>query len=295
MRIAVTGSTGLIGNALVAALQQRGDVVVRLVRRPPANASEAEWNPTTGFVDPAGLAGVDAVVHLAGAGVGDHRWTPAYKREIRTSRTAGTHTIARAIAEMPTPPKVLVSASAIGFYGDTADLAVDEGSPAGTGFLADVVVAWEGAADPAREAGIRVAHPRTGLVVASEGGAWQRLFPIFKIGAGGKLGSGKQYWSFISLADEVAGLLRLIDDESLSGPVNLTSPNPVTNAEITKAMAAVLHRPALVPVPSFGLKLVLGEFSQEVLGSARVLPTRLSAAGFSWHEPDISSAIRAAL
>ena len=294
MRIAVTGASGLIGTELVAALRGRGDEVVRLVRREPTAPDESSWDPLSGRVDPAGLEGVEAIVHLAGVGVGDHRWSEAYKREIRTSRTAGTRTIAIAAASMDPRPRVLVSASAIGYYGDTADRTVTEFSPPGKGFLAEVVVAWESAADPAREAGIRVAHPRTGLVVSGKGGAWGRLFPIFKLGAGGKLGSGSQYWSFISMADEVDALLRLIDDDSLAGPVNLTAPNPATNAEVTKAMAQVLHRPALFPVPAIALKAVLGEFSSEVLGSARVLPERLESVGFEWTHPDIVSAIRAA-
>jgi uncharacterized protein (TIGR01777 family) len=295
MRVVVTGSSGLIGTELVAALRNRGDDVVRLVRRTAAAPDEAEWNPGTGHIEPSALVGVAAVVNLAGAGVGDHRWTGAYKREIRTSRTAATHSIAAAISALPTPPQVLVSASAIGFYGDTGERVVDESSPVGVGFLAEVVEAWEVAAEPARAAGIRVVHPRSGLVVSGKGGAWQRMFPLFKLGAGGKLGSGNQYWSFIAMADEIAALLRLIDDDSLFGPINLTAPQPVTNAEVTRAMGEVLHRPTMLPVPAFALRAVLGEFSSEVLGSARVIPARLTEAGFQWLHADIRSAIAAAL
>jgi uncharacterized protein (TIGR01777 family) len=246
-----------------------------------------------GTVDLRALEGIDAVVHLAGAGVGDHRWTEAYKAEIRDSRVRGTDTIARAMAGLERRPTVLVSGSAIGFYGDTGDRAVDESTPAGSGFLADVVVAWEAAADPAREAGIRVVHPRTGLVVAGRGGAWGRLWPIFKLGGGGRLGSGRQWWSFISLRDDVAALTFLLDH--LAGPVNLTAPTPATNAEVTTAMGRLLKRPTLLPVPAKALELALGEFSSEVLGSARVLPNRLLEAGFVFQDPTIEQALAAAL
>ena len=295
MKIAVTGASGLIGSALVPHLRARGDEVLRLVRRTAVAPDEVEWDPATGTVDLEALAGVDAVVHLAGAGVGDHRWTDAYKKTILDSRVNGTSTIARAMAQLDPRPTTLVSGSAIGWYGDTGERAVDETAPAGTGFLADVVRAWEAAADPARDAGIRVTHARTGLVVSGAGGAWARLFPIFKLGLGGKLGSGRQYWSWISLRDEVAALTYLLDNESLSGPVNLTGPDPVTNADVTAAMGEVLHRPTLFAVPAFALKTVLGEFSSEVLGSSRVVPAVLEQSGFAWQDPTVEAAIRAAL
>lgn len=295
MKVAVTGASGLIGSALVPHLRSRGDEVLRLVRRPATAPDEVTWDPAAGTVDLAGLEGIDAVVHLAGAGVGDHRWTDAYKRTILDSRVDGTHTIVKAITALDKRPSTLVAGSAIGWYGDTGDRAVDESAPAGTGFLADVVRAWEAAADPAREAGIRVTHARTGLVVAKEGGAWAKLFPIFKLGLGGKLGSGRQYWSWISLHDEVVALTYLLDNASLSGPVNLTGPAPATNAEVTKAMGAVLGRPTLFPVPAFALKTVLGEFSTEILSSARVIPRVLESSGFTWQDPTVESAIRAAL
>lgn len=295
MKIAVTGASGLIGTALIPRLRARGDDVVRLVRRPTSAPDEITWDPAAGTIDAAKLAGVDAVVHLAGAGVGDHRWTDAYKREILDSRVNSTQTIARALASLDHKPAVLVSASAIGFYGDTGDRAVDESSPAGSGFLADVVVAWEAAADPARHAGIRVVHPRTGLVVAQEGGAWGRMFPLFKLGLGGKLGSGRQYWSWISMRDELAALMALVDDAHYVGPVNLVGPNAATNAEITAAMGRVLGRPTLLPAPAFALKAALGEFSIEVLGSTRVVPSVLEAHGFTFADTSIESAIRAAL
>lgn len=295
MKIAVTGASGLIGSALVPHLRARGDEVLRLVRRAAVAPDEVSWDPSAGTVDLDGLAGIDAVIHLAGAGVGDHRWTDEYKRVILDSRVNGTETIVRAMTQLDPRPKTLVAGSAIGWYGDTGDRAVDESAPAGTGFLADVVRAWEAAADPAAQAGIRVVHARTGLVVSGDGGAWARMFPLFKLGLGGKLGSGQQYWSWISLRDEVAALTYLLDNEALSGPVNLTGPDPVTNAQVTKAMGEVLGRPTILPAPAFALKAVLGEFSTEVLGSSRVIPAVLEESGFSWQDPTIQSAIRSAL
>ena len=295
MRVAVTGASGLIGTALVLHLRSVGHEVLRLVRRPAAAPDEITWDPAAGTVDLDRLASVEGVVHLAGAGVGDHRWTDAYKKEILDSRVDGTHTIARALASLDPRPRVLVSASAIGWYGDTGDRIVDESAPAGSGFLADVVRAWEAAAYPAVEAGIRVVHPRTGLVVAKDGGAWGRMFPLFKLGLGGKLGSGRQYWSWISLRDEVCALQFLLEQDHLSGPVNLTGPEPLTNAEITSVMGRVLGRPTILPAPEFALKAVLGEFSSEVLGSARVVPAVLEGAGFVFQDATVESAIRSAL
>ena len=295
MKVAITGASGLIGSALVPHLRSRGDEVLRLVRRTATAPDEVTWDPAAGTVDLAGLEGIDAVVHLAGAGVGDHRWTDAYKKTILDSRVDSTHTIVTAMTQLASRPATLVAGSAIGWYGDTGDRPVDESAPAGTGFLADVVRAWEAAADPARAAGIRVTHARTGLVVAKEGGAWAKLFPIFKLGLGGKLGSGRQYWSWISLRDEVSALTYLLDNTSLEGPVNLTGPAPATNAEVTTAMGEVLGRPTLFAVPAIALKTVLGEFSTEILSSARVIPEVLESAGFTWQDPTVESAIRAAL
>ncbi|MFJ2894760.1 TIGR01777 family oxidoreductase [Streptomyces sp. NPDC087218] len=294
-RIAVTGASGLIGAALVRSLRTDGHEVVRLVRRPARTGDEVEWDPRRGYVDVAGLVGCDAVVHLAGAGVGDRRWTSAYKQEIRDSRVLGTTAIAEAVASLDTPPKVLLSGSAIGYYGDTGDRAVDEGAPAGEGFLPSVCVEWEAATAAAQEAGVRTVHARTGLVVGREGGAWGRLFPLFRAGLGGRLGNGRQYWSFISLHDEVAALRHILDTESLSGPVNLTGPDPVTNGEVTAAMGRVLHRPTLFAVPAPALRIVLGDFADDVLGSQRVLPGRLLDSGFVFAFPGVDEAIRAAL
>ncbi|MDK1476768.1 TIGR01777 family oxidoreductase [Streptomyces sp. 549] len=295
MRIVITGASGLIGSALVRSLRSDGHDVARLVRRPPAAADEVEWDPQAGRVDSAGLEGCDAVVHLAGAGVGDKRWTDGYKRVIRDSRVQGTATLAAALADLHTPPKVFVSGSAIGFYGDTGDRAVDEDAPPGTGFLPEICQEWEAAAAPAADAGIRTVFPRTGLVVSREGGAWGRLFPIFKAGLGGRMGDGRQFWSFISMHDEIAALRHLIDTGSLSGPVNLTAPDPVRNREVTAAMGRVLRRPTIAAVPAPVLKVALGEFAQDVLGSQRVVPLRLLESGFRFAFPKINESIRAAL
>ena len=294
MKIAVTGSTGLIGSALVTALRQRGHDVLRLVRRAPAAPDEAQWDPARGTVDMARFVDTQAVFHLAGAGVGDHRWTDAYKQEILNSRVEGTRTISTAIASLPTPAVAFICGSAIGFYGDTADRAVDESAPQGAGFLAGVVGEWEKSAAAAIDAGVPTAFARTGLVVSGDGGAWAKLFPIFKAGLGGRVGSGSQYWSFISLRDEVAALVHLLENP-MSGPVNLTAPTPVTNKEVTAAMGRVLGRPTVLPVPAFALKAVLGEFSQDVLGSQRVIPALLESRGFAWQDADIDTAIRSAL
>ncbi|MDX3764156.1 MULTISPECIES: TIGR01777 family oxidoreductase [Streptomyces] len=294
-RIAVTGSTGLIGTALVRSLRVDGHDVVRLVRRPARAGDEVEWDPKRGYVDGAGLVGCDAVVHLAGAGVGDRRWTEEYKQEIRDSRVLGTEAIAQAVASLDVPPKVLLSGSAIGYYGDTGDRAVDESAPPGEGFLPSVCVEWEAAAAPAEEAGVRTVFARTGLVVGREGGAWGRLFPLFRAGLGGRLGNGHQYWSFIALHDHIAALRHILDTPSLSGPVNLTGPAPVTNGEVTAAMGRVLRRPTLFAVPAPALRIALGDFAEDVLGSQRVLPRRLLESGFSFAFPGIDASIRAAL
>lgn len=294
-RIAVTGSTGLIGAALVRSLRNDGHEVVRLVRRPASAGDEVEWNPKRQYVDVAGLVGCDAVVHLAGAGVGDHRWTEAYKREIRESRVLGTAAIAEAVASLDTPPQVLISGSAVGYYGDTGDRAVDESAPPGEGFLPSVCVDWEEATAPAEEAGVRTVHARTGLVVAKEGGAWGRLFPLFRAGLGGRLGDGRQYWSFIALHDHIAALRHILDTPELSGPVNLTGPDPVTNAEVTAAMGRVLGRPTLFTAPAPVLRLALGDFAEDVLSSQRVLPGQLLDSGFPFAFPGIDAAIRSAL
>ncbi|MBO3680723.1 TIGR01777 family oxidoreductase [Streptomyces sp. NEAU-YJ-81] len=295
MRIAVTGSSGLIGTALVRSLREDGHQVVRLVRRPPRAQDEVEWDPRREWVDTKGLMGCEAVVHLAGAGVGDRRWTDAYKKEIRDSRVLGTAALAEAIASLDTPPRVLVSGSAVGFYGDTGERAVDESAPPGHGFLPDLCQDWEEATAAAQEAGVRTVFTRTGLVISSEGGAWGRLFPLFKLGLGGRMGSGRQYWSFIALRDHIAALRHILDTPELTGPVNLTAPAPVTNREITAAMGRVLRRPTLFTVPAPALRIALGEMSGDVLGSVRAIPRRLLDSGFTFTHPHVDEAIKAAL
>ncbi|AJP01712.1 epimerase [Streptomyces cyaneogriseus subsp. noncyanogenus] len=293
-RVAVAGASGLIGGALARSLAADGHEVVRLVRRAPSGPGEVWWDPERGQVDASGLAGCDAVVNLAGAGVGDRRWTAAYKDRIRRSRVLGTTALAGALARLEPRPRVFVSGSAIGYYGETGARAVDESAPPGKGFLPALCVEWEAAAAPAREAGVRTVFPRTGLVVARGGGAWSRLFPLFRAGLGGRLGDGRQYWSFIALYDEVAAIRHLMDRDDLSGPFNLTAPQPLTNREITAAMGRVLRRPAPFAVPAPVLRAVLGEMAGDVLGSARVLPARLLESGFRFTFPEIEEAIRAA-
>ncbi|MDQ0813845.1 uncharacterized protein (TIGR01777 family) [Streptomyces sp. B3I7] len=294
-RVALAGASGLIGSALARSLERDGHTVVRLVRRPPRGPGEVRWDPAEGRVDAAGLAGCAAVVNLAGAGVGAQRWTESYKRLIRDSRVLGTATLARALAALDEPPRVFVNGSAMGFYGETGDRAVDESAPPGEGFLPSVCVEWEAATGPAREAGIRTVLARTGLVVAREGGAWARLFPLFRAGLGGRMGSGRQYWSYISLHDEVAALRYTLDTGSLSGPVNLTAPSPLTNAEITRAMGRVLRRPTLVPTPGALLRVALGGLAGDILTSQRVLPAKLLESGFRFAFPGIEDTLRAAL
>lgn len=298
MRIAITGSTGLIGSTLTRSLLADGHHVVRLIRNQTAPAAtdgsdSARWDPLVGRLQAGALDGVDAVVHLAGTGIGDKRWNTAYKQEILDSRVLGTRTIARACAEAATPPRVLVSASATGYYGDTGGQVIDESAPAGADFLAGVCADWEAAADPARQAGVRVVHPRTGLVVSAKGGAFGRLLPLFRFGLGGRLGSGDQYWSFISLADHIAALRHAIDDPEMSGPVNFTAPEPLTNRDISRAVGHALHRPTLTAVPAFALRAVLGEFATGITCSCRAVPARLLKAGFTFRHPTIDAALRA--
>ena len=284
MHVAVTGSSGFLGSAVTAALRADGHDVRRLVRRAASAPDEVAWDPQAGTVDLDGFAGVEAVVHLAGAGVGDRRWTPAYMTEIRTSRVAGTAAIARACAAVSPRPRVLLSSSAIGFYGDTGESAVDESAPSGSGFLADVAREWEAQTGPAQEAGVRVVHMRTGVVMSGSGGTLGgrvrafgvpiRLLTLFKTGLAGPLGSGKQWLSWISLTDHVAAMRFLLAADQIAGPVNLTAPQPVRNREWTRAIGRAVHRPAVVPVPAFALRLAIGPFADE--GCARQ-PTRAAA------------------
>lgn len=294
MKVAVTGASGLIGSALVAHLRARGDEVRTLVRRAPRQPGEVRWDPAAGDVDLEGLAGIDAVAHLSGAGVGDRRWTEDYKRLIRSSRVDSTRTIAQAMAALDPRPRVLVSGSAMGFYGDRGDEELTETSAAGEGFFPDVVTAWEAAADPAREAGIRVAHTRTALVMARKGGAFGRMMPLVRLGLGGPLGSGRQWWSWLTLHDDVRARAFLLDND-VSGPVNLSSPQPLRQRAIASALGRAAHRPAVLPVPAFALRLALGEFANDVLASDRLRPAALTEAGFTFDHPDIDTAARWAM
>jgi hypothetical protein len=300
MKVAITGSTGLIGTALTASLQADGHQVVRLVRRPPRAADEIRWDPRAADAGNPVLSGVSACVHLAGAGVGDHRWTAAYKAEIRSSRVLATRALATALAASPAPPSTFIVASAIGWYGDTGGAAVTEDAPAGKAFLSRVVADWEAAAAPAAAAGIRVAHLRSGLVLASGGGVLGRLALPARLGVLPRFGDGRQVMSWISLTDEVRAIRFLLDGadaEGRSGPYNLTAPNPVTNSELTAALDAAFRRPdfSWLRVPAPLLRLGLGEMSSELLTSARVLPRRLLEAGFEFEYPTVGAALAAEL
>jgi uncharacterized protein (TIGR01777 family) len=290
MKVVVSGAGGLIGTALCRSLAADGHELLRLVRRPAASQSELTWDPQAGKLEGSRLEGVDAVVHLAGAGVGDHRWTSSYKREIRDSRVLGTRTLVHALRSLEAPPKVLVSASAVGIYGDRGDEIITEVSAPGTGFLVDVTRAWEAEAQAATAFGIRVVTPRTGLVIAGHGGAFAPLIRAVRLFAGGPLGNGQQWWPWITLADEVAAIRFLIDHD-LHGPVNLTAPAPERNGPLIRALARALHRPAIVPAPAFALRIVLGEFADDVLGGQRAIPEVLIEAGFEFEHPTLAQAI----
>lgn len=292
MRVVITGSSGLIGRALTASLLEDGHDVLRLVRGGPAGADRAHWDPARGQLDPSLIDGADAVVGLGGAGVGDHRWTEAYKQELRDSRVDGIALLADTIAAIAHPPKVFVAASAIGYYGDVQGREVDESAPPGRDFLAGLTVEWEAAADPAAGR-TRIVHPRFGIVLGPSGGAFGRMLPLARLGLGGPLGDGAQYWSVISLTDVVRALRFAIEHESLAGPVNLTCPEPVTNKDFARELGRALHRPALLPAPAFALRLALGGFADSVLMSQRVLPKALTAAGFTFTHPTAADAVRA--
>ena len=294
MRIAITGASGFIGTRLVSRLTGAGHSVLRIGRARPPGADDAPdvvWDAAT-RLDGAALEGVDAVVHLAGENLAA-RWTPARKRAIRESRVQGTGLVARTIASLRRKPSLLVSQSAVGIYGDRGDEALDEGSPPGRGFLSDVVRVWEHSAEPARAAGIRVVHPRTGIVLNPDGGALAKMLPFFSLGLGGTIGSGRQWMSWIALTDVVNAFEFLLADTALEGPVNLTAPGPVTNADFTRSLARVLHRPAIAPVPEFAIRLLYGEMGQEtVIEGQRVLPRKLQAAGFRFEYPELEAALR---
>ena len=300
MRVAVTGSTGLIGRALVERLEAGGHQAVRVVRPSgssnPPGTSVIVWDPSQGEIDPVGLEGIDAVVHLAGEPIAARRWSGEQKQRIASSRTQGTALLAGTLARLDQPPGVLVSASAIGYYGDRGDERLDESSSGGRDFLAQVCRDWEAAADPARDAGIRVAHPRTGVVLSRSGGALGEMLPFFRLGIGGRIGSGRQWMSWITLHDEIEALLWLLTAD-VEGPVNLTAPEPVTNRELTAALGTALRRPTLLPVPKPALWAKLGRELTEALlySSARVEPALLVRRGFQFTHPDITTALAAVL
>jgi uncharacterized protein (TIGR01777 family) len=295
MKIVVSGASGLIGTPLVQQLTAHGHDVVRLVRR-AARTGESQWDPKSGAIDASVIDGADAVIHLAGAGIGDKRWTAAYKREVLESRTLSTALLARTIAAASNKPKVFLSGSAIGFYGARGDEQLTESGSAGSGFLADVCKEWEAAAIPARDAGVRTVFLRTGIVLSPRGGALKKLLPLFRLGVGGRFGNGKQWQSWISLTDELNAIEHLLT-ANVEGPVNLTAPLPVTNGEFTKVLARVLKRPALLPVPGFGPRILLGgELADALLFTGqRVLPEKLQASGYRFAHRDLESALRSLL
>lgn len=297
MRILAAGASGFLGSRLVDRLRAEGHEVVQLVRRPAPDPGQARWNPSAGQLDPTVVANTDAVVNLAGAGVGDRRWDDRYRELLRTSRVDTTRTLAETIAGLPPAdrPKVLLNASAIGWYGDTDDRPVTEEEPAGEGFLADMCRVWEAATGPAEDAGVRVVRLRTGYALDREAGFLKPQLLPFRLGIGGPLAGGRQWMPWISLADWLAAVEFLLARDDLAGPVNVVGPAPVTNAEFTRELGRALHRPAVMPVPAFALRILLGGLATEALTSARVLPGVLPRAGFSYQHPDLRSALRVAL
>jgi uncharacterized protein (TIGR01777 family) len=299
MDVVISGGTGLIGGALARSLEADGHRTARLARpqSKPTTGDTIAWDPQAGTIDAAAFDGVDAVVNLAGAGIGDKKWTPARKQEVLDSRLRATGLLARTVAGLDRPPPVFVSGSAVGYYGNRGDEQLSEDSAPGDDFLAELCVQWEDAARPAAEAGLRVAWIRTGLVLDADDGVLKRMLLPFRLGLGGRAGSGTQYRSWISLADEVSAIRRIIDDPRLGGPINVTAPNPVTDAEFATTLARVLHRPAKLPTPMLPLKLVYGgELVQHLLlDGQRVLPEKLLASGFTFAHPDLETALRAVL
>lgn len=294
MNILISGSTGMIGTALIEALKKQNHRVTRLVRSPRQSSEPTvQWNPASGTLNAKDVEGFDAVVHLAGESIAASRWTEAQKARIRDSRVQGTALLSATLAKLAKPPKALVCASAIGYYGNRGDEILREDSQIGTGFLAEVCQQWEDAADPAKQKGIRVVHLRIGVVMSPKGGALAKMLLPFKMGAGGIVGNGKQYWSWVSLDDVIGAFLYALQNENLSGAVNAVAPRAVTNAEFTKTLGKVLSRPTIFPLPGFAARLVLGEMADDLLlSSARIEPARLLASGYQFKHPDLEGALR---
>jgi hypothetical protein len=291
MNVLISGATGLIGSALVPELEANGHTVTRLSRS-QSGADTVRWDPSAGTID-GDLEGTEAVVHLAGESIAQGRWSPDKKRRILDSRVQGTRLLAERISALATPPKVMVSTSAVGYYGDRGDEVLTEESAPGADFLAKVCREWEAAAEPARQAGIRVVHPRLGIVLSPQGGALGTTLPIFKLGGGGKIGSGRQWWSWVTLDDVVGSIVHALTDETVEGPVNVGSPNPMTNAEYTKVLGKVLGRPTVLPLPAPAARVMLGEVADALLlSSQRMRPAKLEATGYVFRYPQLEGALR---
>ena len=291
MNVLISGATGLIGSALTPELEAGGHTITRLSRS-RTGPGTIHWDPEAGTID-GGLEGTEAVVHLAGESIAEGRWTPEKKRRIVDSRVKGTRLLAEKLAALETPPEVMVSTSAVGYYGDRGDEVLTEESPSGAGFLGGVCREWENAADPARQAGIRVVHPRIGVVLSTEGGALGTTLPIFKLGAGGKIGRGEQWVSWVALDDVVGSIVHALTNEAVEGPVNVGSPNPMTNAGYTKVLGKVLGRPTVLPIPAPALRLLLGEVADALLlASQRMRPVKLEATGYEFRYPQLEGAFR---
>ena len=295
MHIAVTGSHGLVGTAMISAMTKVEHQVTRLVRG-QTGVGSVVWDPTAESFDSSVLQGVDAVVHLAGENIASSRWTSQVKERIRRSRIQGTRLLAEGLAAMPNPPRVFISASAIGYYGDCGDELLDENSPSGDGFLADTALQWEAATQPASDAGIRVVRMRIGVILSPQGGALAKMLLPFKLGAGGRVGNGRQWWSWIALDDVVGAVLHLLSNDAISGPVNVVSPNPVSNSVFTKILGRELKRPTIFPMPAVVARIVLGEMANELLlASTRVQPERLLETGYQFQQPELSAALQCLL
>jgi uncharacterized protein (TIGR01777 family) len=301
--VLLSGASGMLGTALAKALRQSGASVLRLVRCEPRSAEELRWDPTSNAQGAEGvpfeigrLEGIGAAVHLSGANVASRRWTAGYKREMTESRVQTTRVLAETLAQLKTPPQVLVAASAVGFYGDRGDEVLDEDSAAGSGYFPELCAAWEAATGPAEDAGIRVVHLRFGMVIGRDGGAMARLKPMFRLGLGGKLGDGRQWMSWVSEMDAVRAALFALQTDSLSGPMNVVAPQPVMNVEFTRELGQAVHRPAVIAAPAFALRLAFGEMADEaLLASTRAVPKRLLEAGFGFVHPTLAEAFAAAL